>query len=60
MDIYVCQISVEIYPTTRENKQALCIVAHSVGEMRGLLYMVFAQLWIAHGCGMWQDRISQE
>jgi len=60
MDIYVCHISVEIYPTTRENKQALCIVAHSVGGMRGLVYMDFAQLWIAHGCGMWQERISQE
>jgi len=31
-----------------------------VGGMRGLVYMDFAQLWIAHGCGMWQDRISQE
>jgi len=60
MDIYVRHISVEIYPTTRENKQALCIVAHIVGGMRGLVYMDFAQLWIAHGCGMWQDRISQE
>ena len=46
MDIYVCHISVEIYPTTRENKQALCIGAHGVGEC------VDWFIWISPSCGL--------